>query len=66
MPDRVRPMADSLTLAVTSPSITRPVSLWLGLPGLLALIALGAEGHRRHRVPTALAIRTCEARRSHS
>jgi hypothetical protein len=66
MPDRVRPMADSLTLAVTSPSITRPVSLWLGLPGLLALIALGAEGQRRHRAPTALAIRTCEARRSHS
>ena len=63
MPDRVRPMADSLTLAVTSPSITRPVSLWLGL---LALIAVGAEGQRRHRAPTALAIRTREARRSHS
>ena len=56
MPDRVRPMADSLTLAVTSPSITRPVSLWLGLPGLLALITLGAEGKRRHRAPSALAI----------
>lgn len=63
MPDRVRPMADSLTLAVTSPSITRPVPLWLGL---LALIALGAEGQWRHRAPTALAIRTCEARRNHS
>ena len=62
MPDRVRPMADSLTLAVTSPSITRPVSLRLGL---VALIALGAEGQRRHRAPTALAIRICEARRSH-
>jgi simple sugar transport system permease protein len=66
MPDRVRPMADSLTLAVTSPSITRPVSLWPGLPGLHALTALGAEGRRRHKAPTALAIRTCEARRSHS
>jgi general nucleoside transport system permease protein len=56
MPDRVRPMGDSLTLAVTSTSITRPVSLWLGLPCLLALIALGAEGRRRHRAVTALAI----------
>jgi hypothetical protein len=32
MPDRVRPMGDSLALAVTSPSITLPLSLWLGLP----------------------------------
>ena len=55
MPDRVRPMADSLTLAATSPSITPPVSLWLDLPGLLALIALLAEGKRRHRAATALA-----------
>jgi hypothetical protein len=62
MPDRVRPMADSLTLAVTSPSITRPAPLW---PGLLAVIALGAESQRWHRAPTALGIRTCEARRSH-
>jgi simple sugar transport system permease protein len=59
-------MADSLTLAVTSPSINRPVWLWLGLPRLLALIALGAKGQRRHRAPAALAIHTCEARRSQS
>jgi general nucleoside transport system permease protein len=56
MPDRVRPQAGSLTLAVTSPSTTLPVSIRLGLPCLLALIALGAEGKRRHRAPTALAI----------
>jgi general nucleoside transport system permease protein len=56
MPDRVRPMGDSLTLAVTSQSITLPVSLWLGLPCLLALIALGVERKRRRRALTALAI----------
>jgi len=56
MPDRVRPMGDSLTPAVTSPSITRPMSLWLGLPGLLEQIDLGAEGKRQHRARTALAI----------
>jgi hypothetical protein len=51
MPDRVRPMGDSLTLAVTSPPTTLPV-----LPGLPALIAPGAEGEQRHRAVTALAI----------
>jgi hypothetical protein len=62
MPDRVRPMGDSLTLAVTSPPTTPPVSLSLGppgppgVPGLPALIALGAEGRQRHRARTALAI----------
>jgi hypothetical protein len=59
-------MADSLTLAVTSSSITLPVSLWLSLPRLLALIALGAEGKRRHRAALLRRFRTCEARRSHS
>jgi len=49
-------MGDSLTPAVTSPSITRPMSLWLGLPGLLEQIDLGAEGKRQHRARTALAI----------
>ena len=56
MPDRVRPLGDSLTLAVTSPSITLPVSLWLGLPCLLTPIAPGAEGARRPRARTAPAI----------
>jgi hypothetical protein len=58
-------MGDSLTLAVTSPPTTLPVSLWLGppglpsppgLPGLPALIAPGAEGEQRHRAVTAPAI----------
>jgi ABC-type uncharacterized transport system permease subunit len=45
-----------LTLVVVSPSITLPVPLWLGMPYLLALVALGTEGKRRHKAPTALAI----------
>ncbi|WP_433508902.1 ABC transporter permease [Nonomuraea sp. CA-143628] len=45
-----------LSLVVVSPSVTLPVSLWLGMPYLLALVALGTEGKRRHRAPTALAI----------
>jgi simple sugar transport system permease protein len=45
-----------LALVIVSPSITLPVPLWLGMPYLLALVALGTEGKRRHRAPTALAI----------
>jgi hypothetical protein len=66
MPDRVRPLGDSLTLAVTSPPITPPVPPWLGLPGLRALIAPGAQGKRRHRAPLHRRFRTCEARPSRS
>jgi general nucleoside transport system permease protein len=46
----------SVALAVTAPAITVPVPLWLALPYVLALIALGAEGNRRSKGPTALAI----------
>jgi simple sugar transport system permease protein len=45
-----------LALVIASPSITLPVPLWLGMPYLLALVALGIEGKRRHSTPTALAI----------
>ncbi|MFF0223353.1 ABC transporter permease [Streptomyces sp. NPDC004629] len=43
-------------LAVTAPTLTVPVPLWLGMPYLLALVALGTEGKRRHRAPEALAV----------
>jgi simple sugar transport system permease protein len=43
-------------LAVANPSVTLPVPLWLGMPYLLALAALGTEGKRRHHAPEALAV----------
>jgi ABC-type uncharacterized transport system permease subunit len=43
-------------LAAANPSVTLPVPLWLGMPYLLALVALGTEGKRRHRAPEALAV----------
>jgi ABC-type uncharacterized transport system permease subunit len=45
-----------VSLAVTAPSVTIPVPLWLGMPYALALIALGAEGKRRNQAPAALAV----------
>jgi hypothetical protein len=66
MPDRVRPMGGSLTLAATSLPITPPVSLWLGLPGLLTLTALGLSASGGTEPPPHWRFRTCEARRSRS
>jgi hypothetical protein len=66
MPDRVRPMGDSLTLAITSPPITLPVPLWPCLPGLPALIALGLRASGGTEPPLHWRFRTCEARRSRS
>ncbi|GAA0975731.1 hypothetical protein GCM10009555_034090 [Acrocarpospora macrocephala] len=45
-----------LALVIVPPSITLPVPLWLAMPYLLALVALGTEGKRRHKAPTALAV----------
>jgi ABC-type uncharacterized transport system permease subunit len=49
-------LAALVALAVARPAMTLPVSLWLAMPYVLALVALAAEGKRRHKAPSALAI----------
>jgi ABC-type uncharacterized transport system permease subunit len=43
-------------LAVVQPDVTLPVSLWLAMPYVLALVALGSGPTIRHRAPSALTI----------
>jgi simple sugar transport system permease protein len=49
-------LAGLVVLALAHPQLTLPASLWLAMPYVLALAALGAGGAARHRAPSALTL----------